>query len=270
MPLPAPAEVRGQKLTDAQRANWARQAGFSEALIPTAVAISIAENDTGAVDRVSILPNSDGSRDYGMWQINDKAHADLFARFPQWWSVQNANMARAVYDEAGQSWRPWTTYKTGAYKAHMARGEAAAKAAGPTAQAPYEEQWDIPVVTDTVDAIAAVAETLRGIGNGIKSAAGAVFKAGAWAAKPESWQRVALVVAGGGLLIVGMTLVLKPITKKGADMALSLAGPAGGKGGGGKSAPKASNGSGSPKPSSAPTSNNTTPKATKAPASKGA
>lgn len=229
MALPAPAEIRGQTLTDIQRATWAKQAGFPDNVIAEAVAVSIAENRSGAVDARG-GPNSNGSYDYGMWQINEKAHPGLFARHPQWWSVSNANMAKEIWAEAGNSFRPWSTWKAGLHKPYMSRGEAAAKNApwGGVDQNTPNEEWNIPGVSDTVDAITAVAETLRGIGNGIKAAAGAVFKAGFWAGNPNNWERVALVVAGGGLLIVGTTLLLKPIVKPIANEALKLAGPAGG------------------------------------------
>lgn len=240
MALPVPAEFRGQTLTDIQRATWAKQAGFPDNVIAEAVAVSIAENRSGKIDAVG-GPNPDGSYDYGMWQINEKWHPALFQRYPQWWSVSNATMAKEVWAQAGNSFRPWTTWKNGDHKSYMARGEAAAKAApwGGTGSSEPQTEWEVPGISDTVDAIAAVAETLRGIGNGIKAAAGAVFKTGVWAANPNNWERVALVVAGGGLLIVGTTLLLKPIVKPIANEALKLAGPASG----GKSAGKAGKGS---------------------------
>lgn len=237
MALPVPADVRGQKITDSQRATWARQGGFPENVIAEAVAVSIAENQSGDVGAIG-GPNPDGSYDYGIWQINEKWHPDLFQRFPQWWSVANASMAKEVWAQAGNSFEPWSTWKAGKHKAYLSRGEAAAKSAGGnTSQSDPNTEWDIPGISDTIDAIAAVAETLRGIGNGIKAAAGAVFKTGVWAANPNNWERVALVVAGGGLLIVGTTLLLKPLVQPIAKEAAKLAGPASG-GSAGKSAAK--------------------------------
>jgi lysozyme-like protein len=229
MALPVPADVRGDTLTDNQRATWAKQAGFPDNQIATAVAVSIAENRSGAIDAVG-GPNPNGTYDYGMWQINEGAHLGLFERFPRWWSVENANMAKAVWDGAGGSWNPWTTFRTGAYKAYMARGEKAAKEApaGGTGQTDPNEEWDIPGISDQIDALTAVAEVLRGIGNAVKTAAGSLWKTGQWAANPNNWERVALVVAGGGLLIVGTTLLLKPVVQPIAQQAAKLAGPASG------------------------------------------
>lgn len=50
--------------------------------------------------------NFDGSRDYGCFQINNKAHAAFFAAHD--WRDANANAAYGyqVYKDAG-SWRPW-------------------------------------------------------------------------------------------------------------------------------------------------------------------
>ena len=238
MPLPVPAEFRGQTLTDNQRATWAKQAGFPADQIATAVAISIAENRSGKIDAIGGPNLVDGSYDYGMWQINDKAHPGLFERFPQWWSVQNANMTKAVWDDAGGSWRPWTTFTSGTYSAYMDRGRKAAE------EAPWGGvgQSDPVTVFDTTSAITAAAEVLRGLANAVKSVAGGTFKVGAWMADPDNWQRVALVVAGGGLLIVGTTILLRPITKPLAQEAVKLAGPAAGGASAAKSAAKKAKG----------------------------
>lgn len=236
MPLPVPAEFQGQTLTDQQRATWAKQAGFPDDQIATAVAVSIAENRSGKIDAIG-GPNFDGSRDYGMWQINASAHPGLFERYPQWWSVQNANMAKAVFDEAGGSWRPWSTFNSGIYATYMDRGRKAA------AESPWggTGQSEPIEVFDTGSAITAAAEVLRGLANALKSIAGGSFKVGAWVANPDNWERVALVVAGGGLLIVGTTILLRPITKPLAQEAMKLAGPAAA-GGGAKSAAKTAKG----------------------------
>lgn len=222
MVLPVPDEFKGQTLTDNQRATWAKQAGFPADQIATAVAVSIAENRSGKIDAIGGPNLLDGSFDYGMWQINGKAHPGLFQQYPQWWSVQNANMAKAVYDGAGGSWRPWTTYTSGAYALYMDRGRKAA------AEAPAGAvgQSDPITVYDTGSAIGAAAEVLRGLANAVKSIAGGVFKVGAWTGNPDNWQRVALVVGGGALLIVGTTILLRPITKPLAQEAMKLAGPA--------------------------------------------
>lgn len=63
-------------------------------------------------------PNRDGSRDRGLFQINDHAHADLLRRFDWRDPRGNTEMAYIV-------WRPgnyhaWTTYFNGAYLRFLA------------------------------------------------------------------------------------------------------------------------------------------------------
>lgn len=57
--------------------------------------------------------NTNGSTDFGMWQINNHAWPELFNRF-QWDSPRgNAGMASVVYQKQGI--RAWVTHNTGAY-----------------------------------------------------------------------------------------------------------------------------------------------------------
>jgi hypothetical protein len=92
--------------------DYARKAGFSGADLTIAVAIAYAESSGD--------PNAlgDNGNSYGLWQINLPAHpeyagADLYD--PQ----TNANAAFAIYQQAGESFSPWTTFKTGAYEQYL-------------------------------------------------------------------------------------------------------------------------------------------------------
>lgn len=79
--------------------------------IDTAVAIALAESG-GKTDAVS------STGDYGLWQINKKAHPGLFS-LGDWKDPKvNAQMAASVYRAAGNSFKPWVTYNSGAYKSH--------------------------------------------------------------------------------------------------------------------------------------------------------
>src|SRR5216684_2897645 len=104
------------KMNASDIATYARQAGFSGNDLATAVAIALAESSGNptVVGDLNLTPG--GS--VGLWQINLKAHPDLAAgdlTDPQ----TNANAAYAVYQAAGNSFHPWTTYKTGAYTAYL-------------------------------------------------------------------------------------------------------------------------------------------------------
>jgi murein DD-endopeptidase MepM/ murein hydrolase activator NlpD len=92
-------------------ASLARQAGFPESAIPTAVAIAMAESGGN--------PNAIGDKSIGgsdgLWQIYTKAHPDLVQKYNLFDPLQNAMAAYQVYKNAGNKFTPWTTYNTGAY-----------------------------------------------------------------------------------------------------------------------------------------------------------
>jgi hypothetical protein len=112
-------------LVPAQIAALAKEAGFPSSQIAIAVAVALAESG-GRPDNVS-LPNKDGSKDYGLWQINNHAHSDLMSQYN--WSNphDNAKMAFSVWKAAGNSWKPWTVFNTGTYSKNLGVGEWAAK-----------------------------------------------------------------------------------------------------------------------------------------------
>lgn len=89
----------------------AAAAGFSGTDLATAVAVAIAESsgNPGAI--------GDAGNSFGLWQINLPAHPEFSGTDltdPQ----TNANAAFQIYATAG-GFRPWTTFKTGAYLAYM-------------------------------------------------------------------------------------------------------------------------------------------------------
>lgn len=92
--------------------DYARKAGFSGTDLSIAVAIAYAESSGD--------PNAlgDNGNSLGLWQINLPAHpeysgANLYD--PQ----TNADAAFAIYQQAGNSFSPWTTFKTGAYAQYL-------------------------------------------------------------------------------------------------------------------------------------------------------
>lgn len=80
----------------------------------TAAAIALAESsgDPAAVGR-----NQDGSRDRGLWQINDRAHPDVSDTC----AFDPSCNARAAYaiSNGWTSFGPWAAYNNGAYKAFL-------------------------------------------------------------------------------------------------------------------------------------------------------
>ena len=96
-------------------------AGFREGGLQLAVQVALAES---GCNPAATHRNTNGSTDYGLWQVNGRAH-------PQWTPAQlldpqtNANAAWSI-SAAGRNWRPWTTYVTGAYARNAIPATAAA------------------------------------------------------------------------------------------------------------------------------------------------
>jgi hypothetical protein len=200
-----PAEFKGQTLTPKQIAVWAQQAGFTGKDLETAVAVALAESG-GRIDATN--HNSNGSTDYGVWQINS-IHADEFTKHPQWWSVENADMAHDIWAGAGNSWKPWTTYTSGAYNMYLAQASSAASGidTGGFAGGGPDQTKDVT----TIAGLDAISQTF----SGIATALAAVAK---WIGTPSNWERVGLVFIGGSLVIGSLVVIAgdkaAPLLKK--------------------------------------------------------
>ncbi|MGH7240410.1 MAG: transglycosylase SLT domain-containing protein [Candidatus Saccharimonadales bacterium] len=97
-------------------ADAAYKAGFRGHDLITAVAVALAESGG---NRVAISP----TQDYGLWQINKPAHANLF-HGDAWRHVNsNADMAHKVFKSSG--WTAWSTFKSGKYKQYMGQANKA-------------------------------------------------------------------------------------------------------------------------------------------------
>jgi hypothetical protein len=106
----------GGTLSAAAIAQYAANAGFAGEDLLTAVAVALAESggNPTIVGDINITPG--GS--IGLWQINLRWHPEYNAEElldPQ----SNANAAYAIYKAAGNSFKPWTTYGSGAYMAFL-------------------------------------------------------------------------------------------------------------------------------------------------------
>jgi len=92
-------------------------AGATPTEATTLTAISGAESNFGK-SPIS-PPNKNGSRDYGYFQINDAAHPQMggaaVAKMPL---DQQAALALQIA-RSPEGFRAWTTYKNGAYRAHL-------------------------------------------------------------------------------------------------------------------------------------------------------
>lgn len=162
-------------LSDKAIAGAAVAAGFTGQNVTIAVAVALAESG-GNPDATN--SNSNGSTDYGLWQINS-VHRDLLQRSNWRDPVTNARMAHSVWSQAGGSWHPWVTYNTGSYRLFMAR--AATASGAPVA----------PGTTVSGGPVAATgAPPTTTLGTAIDSLT-----------NPSGWYRVLFVVIGGVLLL---------------------------------------------------------------------
>lgn len=79
------------------------------------VSIALAESN-GKTDAVN--NNTDGTKDVGVWQIND-VHAQLWSgKDDRTDPTANAKYMASISGN-GTNWQPWTTFNTGAYQNHM-------------------------------------------------------------------------------------------------------------------------------------------------------
>lgn len=100
-------------------ATYARNAGWSGIDLITAVAIALAESGGNPSAKGDFgNPVAGQYNAFGLWQINTGENPQFLGDDlldPQ----VNANDAFALYQQAGNSFSPWSTFKNGAYKAQV-------------------------------------------------------------------------------------------------------------------------------------------------------
>lgn len=108
------------RLSDKRIAKAVIQAGFPRGTWRTAVAVALAESggNSDATHR-----NSNGSTDYGLFQINS-IHSALLADHNWRDPVDNARMALSISSN-GSNWQPWVAWKSGAHRKYLPRAKAA-------------------------------------------------------------------------------------------------------------------------------------------------
>jgi hypothetical protein len=110
------------KLSPEQIARHAHDAGFRGQDLTIAVAVALAES--GGDPRAHNSTPPDNS--YGLWQINmlgsmgpaRRREFGLESNRELFDPAENARAANKISGD-GQSWTPWTTYTSGAYKRHL-------------------------------------------------------------------------------------------------------------------------------------------------------
>lgn len=108
-------------LSASQIAGYAQNAGVSGQNVSIATAIALAES--GGVTDVQSKPNTNGTVDLGLWQINS-VHQDLLNNADWRDPAQNAKMMFSI-SSGGTNWKPWSTFTSGAYLAHLSAANSA-------------------------------------------------------------------------------------------------------------------------------------------------
>ena len=138
-----PGESLPDKLTTLEALQLADQVGFHGAGLVIAVAVAMAESSL----RVRAVHDDPGGRgvppsiDRGLWQINSVAHPDI-SEAEAFNPTDNARAALEISDH-GTDWQPWTTYRDGAYKSHLAAVRSALASDQKLADAAGDEVWTV-------------------------------------------------------------------------------------------------------------------------------
>lgn len=115
-------EIMPLKYNVKEITNFAINAGFSGDDLVTAVAVALAESkgDPRAYNPEIAAGTPQGMGSRGLWQIYAKVHPEFGPNFDMLYDPQlNANAAFSVYSAAGNSFKPWSTFKNGDYLAHV-------------------------------------------------------------------------------------------------------------------------------------------------------
>lgn len=197
------AAATSRRLSRAEIANVMRRAGWPESAIPVGVAIALAES--GGNPRAVNTKNRNGSRDYGLFQINT-VHGSLLKQGDWADPVDNAKMALKVYRDSGSKWRPWATYNSGSYRKFFT-----SKPGGnPT----------LTVTPPDPDGEKSFAE---GLADGMTGTAAPVLGTGLFTlgfiGTTAFWQRFGIALLAVLLIIVGVWIVFRqPLTDLGKGL----------------------------------------------------
>lgn len=213
------------KLTQAQVAEVARQAGMSDPVTMSAIAMAESGGRTNAHN--PIPPDNS----YGLWQINmigsmgpsRRRQYGISSNSQLFDAATNARAAKMILDSQGL--KAWTTYTSGAYKKFMpGQGSSGLTQAswdplkdfwddllGKPKRGPGSEGWD----DDPFDIKPDIPDVgLGDVAKGIGTIAEAVQKTAVWMADPNNWVRVGYVVGGVLLAGMGLQIIAKPAISK--------------------------------------------------------
>lgn len=163
--------------------------GLSRAKIGTGICITTHESGRQTHPKDNI--NSNGSRDRGLWQINDKAHPDVPDSV-----AYNPALATAAARRISNDWTdfsPWTTYAF-CHGAAVYRGT-------PNSKGIQTSLGGTPIDKATQP----IGDAVNSVGNALS----AMAKFLAQLFSPSFWLRTGKVILGVLLLLFGMFIFVK-------------------------------------------------------------
>lgn len=169
------------------------------ATVAMAVALAESGGKPGAVGH-----NTNGSSDWGLWQINDHAHPELFTASNWADPSANADMAFKVWQQSGGKWSAWSTYNSGKYQMYMGRAQTAIRNRDANGYATWLADYDNKVFT--ANGYASTSSFIAGFASNnplgdILTLIGKIFS-------PKTWISVGILLAGSVmLLLVGWQLL---------------------------------------------------------------
>jgi hypothetical protein len=168
-------------LSASQIAGYAKNAGLSGQNVSIATAIALAES-SGNTEITHT--NSNGSTDYGLWQINS-VHSDLLNGADWRDPAQNAKMMISISNN-GTNWKPWSTFTSGAYLAHLSAANAAVPdtSVGPATGGVQTAGFN------TVGDFTASLTTIQQFAQAISD--------------PHNWLRLGMILGGSVMLLVAI------------------------------------------------------------------
>lgn len=212
-------------------AGIAVNAGFKGKAVETAVAVALGESSGRTDARGDVaIQTAEWGPSIGLWQIRSrKAESGKGSSRDATRLMDPGFNAKAAYQisSSGTNFRPWSVYTSGAYLMHLPQAKAGVKANGGRAIATGTAggPTDNPLIPDALegplDAAAATAQA-------IKDLAGFPARVLAWISDRNNIIRVAKVGTGLGLVIMGLSVVARPVVTGAlgvAGKAVGLVGP---------------------------------------------
>ena len=181
-----------------QVAAFMQQAGFPTSAIPQGLGVATAESGL-RTDAVS-PPNSNGTVDRGLWQINS-VHGKDPARLMD--PAYNTQVAFELWRSAGNSWRPWSTFNNGT--AHVVNTSYAINPAfNPLGGLPSWLTGQVPggpVPLDILGKGIANSTGLASLGKGVGVVIGTITSV-------SFWKRAGVLFVGWIVLLVGFVVLV--------------------------------------------------------------